>query len=250
MRTTITAIVLGLAAILPLGQAVAQSPPVPGSADTVPEQMRAEPKPPPAPRESADPLEEKDLRQLVETVKMVRLSQQLGLNDEQTVIMMRMYDRYREHNAQLKREQQQLLRQLKEVTKAGKPDAEIEAALQKLLEQDRKIADSRNKALEYAGKDLNATQRAKLYVFLSEFEEDMRRLIQRARQASPERLMRMRELRDNSLDRPEGPRGPGDRPGMPPPRPRRGPDDPIPAPPPGESPPPPPRENPPIPARP
>jgi hypothetical protein len=221
MRTITVVALLGLAALMWTGAATGQQPqpPAPTPPAASPEQPKAAPAPPPPPRDKEDqPLEEKDLRQLIETVKMVRLSQELGLNDEQTVNMVRKFDRYRDQAAQFRRERQQLLRDLKDAAKSGKPEADIDKLIQNLIQQDQKLAGLRTQAFEDAGKDLNPTQRAKLYVFMNDFEDDMRRLIQRARQAGGNgRLMRFREMRDNAMERPDRPDGPEGGPGQPPP---------------------------------
>lgn len=208
MKTFAAIALIGLAALLPSGGAFGQ-PPQPGAGPAepapppTPESRRPAPGPPPADRAK----EEQDLRALVETVKMARLTKELGLNDEQAVLLVRKYDEVRERLASLNRERQQLLRELREAVRAGKPEAEIERALDKLVAHDRKIAETRTKVYEEIGKDLTATQRAKLYVFMNDFENDMRRLVQRARESGAGRFLRMRE---------ETRGAPGEGPGLPP----------------------------------
>jgi hypothetical protein len=124
----------------------------------------------------------KDVRELVETIMMARLSRELGLNDEQTVLTMRRFSEFREQSEIAKRERGDMMKALKEAIDAGQPDGDIEAKLVALVDQDRRIAASRQEIFEQVSEGLTMSQRARLYVIMGEFENDMRKLIQKARQ--------------------------------------------------------------------
>ena len=88
---------------------------------------------PPRPPRPAGPLMEQlagmgeaDIRSLVETVRMVKLSRELGLTDEQTVVLVRQYNEAKESGAKLQKERMELARELRELVGAKAPDADLE----------------------------------------------------------------------------------------------------------------------------
>lgn len=193
MRTVALLAAMVLATLAVVGTVVAQKrqgpaegpPPPPAAGRPVPPSDRG--------KSPMDPQEEQDLRKLVETVKMVRLSQELGLSDEETVLLVRQYDEARARIGAMVRERQQILRHLRDSVRDGKPEAEIQEALDRLIAQDRRVADAKMQVYEKVGQNLTATQRAKLYVFINDFEADMRRMIQRAREIGRAGALRGRE---------------------------------------------------------
>lgn len=160
-----------------------------------------------------DQMDNQDVRELIETVKMVRLTKELGLTQEQTVVLVKQYNEYKERLERLSQRRQERLRDLKDAVHSDNNDR-IEAALKALITQDAEIAEMRRTAFNEVGKELTIKQKARLYVFLQEFDQDMRRLIQRARERgegpgmSGPMLNRMREMR-------EGRQGPFPMQGMP-----------------------------------
>ena len=127
-------------------------------------------------------IEDRDTSELIEAVMAARLAKALGLNDEQTVLMVRRFGEFRGELNSLRRRRHELLKQLKDAVHNEAAEAEIDTALKNLVEHDAKLAKYKFGAFQKASEDLAVTQRAKLYVFLNEFETDMRRLIQRARE--------------------------------------------------------------------
>lgn len=124
--------------------------------------------------------QDRDVYELVETVRIVRLSRELGLNDEQTVLLMRKYqDAKGEFNA-LNQKQNKVRDQLKQLVKDEKSDEEISAKLNELMAVDKEIAEKKSSTYEDVAANLSVTQKAKLYVFMQEFEDNMRRLVERA----------------------------------------------------------------------
>jgi len=124
----------------------------------------------------------RDTSELLEAVMAARLAKTLGLNDEQTVLMVRRFAEYKEETTRLKRRRNELLKELKGVVHSQAAEGDIDTALKGLVEHDAKLAKFKFDAFQKASEDLSVTQRAKLYVFLNDFETDMRRLIQRARE--------------------------------------------------------------------
>lgn len=125
---------------------------------------------------------EDDVRTLVETVRMVRLSQELGLTDEQTVVLVRQYNEIKEETARMHRERQERTRELRELVASGASDEKIEATLAELVEIDKRVQMMRFDVFERAAPALTATQKAKLYMFMGDFERHMRLMIERARE--------------------------------------------------------------------
>ncbi|MCX5758133.1 MAG: hypothetical protein NTU83_06435, partial [Candidatus Hydrogenedentes bacterium] len=81
---------------------------------------------------------------------------------------------------------------------------QIETKLKALTAQDAKIAEYKKNLYDSASAGLSTAQHAKLYVFLSDFESDMRKLIQKAREKSGQRPNRL-----SGPPPPEGPPVPG-----------------------------------------
>jgi len=132
----------------------------------------------PVPEKGAD----REISELIESVMVARLSKELGLNEEETVLMVRRFSEFREQLNDLKRQRQEKLRRLRTVLREEKANEAVEDALQDLIAHDLKMLEFRKKAYQSAAGQLSVKQRAKLYVFISDFEGDMRRLIQKARE--------------------------------------------------------------------
>jgi len=182
-KITVCMMVIAWALAFALGAYAQNAPEAPSAAP---------PKPQAASRAPAD-TDERDVRELVDAIMAARVAKQLGLNDEQTVLMLRRFSEFREQLNALRKGRQEILQGLKNSLRSGEGDAQIEAKLSQLVAHDGKIAEFRKSAYEKAGAGLTVSQRAKLYVFLNEFENDMRRLIQRARERNANRWGRFAE---------------------------------------------------------
>lgn len=202
----------------PANDPVAAPPPPP---------QRGGPPVPPPPGPSPDKAADREMAGLIESVMTAKLSRELGLNEEQTVLMVRRFSEFREQLNEMKRQRQEKLKTLRAILRDGQPDAAIDAALQDLIAHDLKTLESRKNVYQKAAGSLTTSQRARLYVFISDFEGDIRRLIQKARE------------RQQGMNRPPRMGPPDDMPPMPdgpprPPRPQRlqRPEPPTPPPPP------------------
>ena len=138
--------------------------------------------PPPPPPPAGERVSDGELSELIQSVMAAKLSRELGLNEEQTVLMVRRFSEFREQLNGMKRQRQDKLKALRAALRDRLPDEHIETALQDLIAHDLKTLEMRKDAYEQAAGNLSTSQRAKLYVFLSDFEGDMRRLIQKARE--------------------------------------------------------------------
>jgi hypothetical protein len=161
---------------LVLGVACAQPPdPAPPSGGGQPAMA---PPPPATPEKEADA----EVNELIQSVMAAKLSKELGLNEEQTVLMVRRFSEFREQLGALKRERQEKLKALRIALREHQPDETVERALDDLIAHDLKTLEFRKDVYQKAAGNLSVSQRAKLYVFISDFEGDMRRLIQKARE--------------------------------------------------------------------
>lgn len=175
-------------------------------------------------------------RELFEQVLVARLSNELKLNDEQTVLMVRRYFDFKESGRKLRRDRAELLRALRELVKNDPQNSKaIDAKLGELIDADEAIATSKRGLYERLGEGLDAVTRAKLYVFLQELEGELRRMADDVRKPhnGPDGPPPQGEMRrpDKGPRRMEGrPPGPGPRREGPPPN--STPTDQLPAPPP------------------
>lgn len=136
----------------------------------------------PEPEVVREKISDTELTELIESVMAARLAKELGLNEEQTVLMVRRFSDFREQLAEMKRLRQEKLRALRTALREKQSDEDVEAALQDLIAHDLQTLEFRKEAYQNAAGSLSTTQRAKLYVFVSDFEGDMRKLIQQARE--------------------------------------------------------------------
>lgn len=192
MRSVVVPLLLLIGVLAAAGIVRAQ---LPESPDEAPPPAEAPTDPAPPDRPLADP----EMRELIETVRMVHLSRQLGLDSEETVVMVRLFDRAREHAAQLNRERHDEMARLKEALRTDAAEERVQAALDRLIDLDKEIAGLRQRAFEEAGKNLDTRRRARLYILIHEFDADMRRLVDTVRQGRGlERLRQMRERREHA----------------------------------------------------
>jgi len=158
-----------------------------------------------------EPGMDRDIRGLVESVMAARLAEELGLNDEQTVMMVRRLSEFKREMNERKRVRSDLLRELRNVLQADAPEEEIETRLNELFRHDNESIEFNRSIYERVCEGLTVTQRAKVYVFLNQFESDMRMLIERARETRRERFRgpdsfenrRMPDMDQPPRDRPE-----------------------------------------------
>ncbi len=147
--------------------------------------------------------EDKEIKELIETIKLARLSQRLGLDDEQTVQLMRRLEGMKEKIAEAQHAHAAAVADLRELVNREAPEAEIQAGLRRVIETELSVQQTRLKALKDVANGLDAVQAAKLYLFTQDFGKDIRELIQRAR---------MRRM--GRFDEGGPPRGMGMGPGM------------------------------------
>lgn len=166
------------------GTAWSQAP-APADAADAPAEAPTRPDGPPfGPRGEGKPgqnWEDKELKELIETVKFARLSQHLGLDDEQTVQLMRRLEGMKEKIADAQNAHAAAVADLRELVNREAPEAEIQAGLRRVVETELSVHQTRLEALKDVANGLDAVQAAKLYLFTQDFGKNIRELIQRAR---------------------------------------------------------------------
>ena len=162
--------------------------------------------------------EQQNMQELVQEIMAARLSRELGLNDEETVILLRHLGEYRNQIGAIQKERQETLRSLRPALKANGAEKEIQKSLSRLQDLDAKLQEIKRTAFEKVSAGMSVAQRARLYVFYNDFENEMRRLVQKAR----ERVAQRRGWANNAPPLPprfrqDGPaqrsQGPDDAPG-------------------------------------
>ena len=141
----------------------------------------------PSPAQGARKAENEDLQELVIEIMAARLARELALNDADTVVLLRRLGEYRAQLTALQKERREVMKSLKTALKGDAPETEIEADLAKLLELDARAQGLKRDTFAKIGEGMSVTQRARLYVFYNDFENEMRRLVQKARERAAQR---------------------------------------------------------------
>lgn len=148
---------------------------------------------------------DEDLRDMVSTIMMVRVSRSLELTDEQTVIMVKHMQEMRDSLSKLYDERDKTMNALREVTaKEGATDDEINAQLQALISIDDKRLQAKKDAFDKISSGFTAKQKATLYITLQEFEGQMRKMMSRAKEMG-EDVIREKFQQWNREGGPHGP---------------------------------------------
>lgn len=121
-------------------------------------------------------------RKLLEEVLMARLTRDLALDEEQTVLMVRHLAEFRDKMAAFRRERSVLARKLRETVREGKDEEAIGKALEQVVAHEEIMAAARSEIVEFEGFELTTWQEAKLYLFIVDFEGDMRQLLKKAQE--------------------------------------------------------------------
>lgn len=126
---------------------------------------------------------DKDVRELIDTVMLVRASKQLELTDDQTVVFVRRFNEEREKYRKQFETRYAAHKALREALEQKLPDATIQERLNVVMENDKRLTEMRYESFTLMAEGLNTAQQAQLYVFLQEFESNLRRLIEKARES-------------------------------------------------------------------
>lgn len=120
---------------------------------------------------------ESDMAALFDGLLMTQLSRALQLTPEETVILFRRVGSYTDQLHEMKWQVGGARAALRSALDRGTPDAEIQEALGDLLLQEEAVADLIGLMVTEAQKDVSLEKSARLYLFVGDFEEYVRRLM-------------------------------------------------------------------------
>lgn len=126
---------------------------------------------------------DKETHELIETLLMVRLAEKLDLEEEETVVMVRKFKEQRKARGEHREEKHELLDQLREAIDQNASDEVLQKRIDALIAHEREEEQMNREFVASVSEGLSTKQRAKLLVFLYEFDREMRRLIMEARRA-------------------------------------------------------------------
>jgi hypothetical protein len=158
-------------------------------------------------------------REMLEQVMIARLSSELKLNDEQSMMLMRRFTEARAEKQALGKERSEALHALRDIVDQNKDEAALNERLARLRDIDTKLASHKQRLQETMGADLSPWQKGKLVLFLDQFETDIKQMLRDAHERRNNRPMNPMGMPPAPGMMPPGMRPdmqPGMRPGMPP----------------------------------
>jgi hypothetical protein len=142
-------------------------------------------------------LDEQELFDLVQSYMLVRMKKTLDLTDVQTINLMKRVGVYKDQLTRLKFHKGLLVSQLRMNLAQTAPESKIQTNLSALLENEQKTVETLRSMISESGDELSVTQRANLYLFVGDFEEDIRRMAMHAQRMNQEGHRRYtKELHD------------------------------------------------------
>ncbi len=160
-----------LAVALFLGVAAQAQPPAP------PQDRQEKPKHA-APRKGQDA----KAREMLEQVMVARISKELGLTDEQSVLLVRRFIDFRNENQKLQRERAETMKKIQALVAEGTDQQAVEDALARLRAAGESLLTLRQRQQDAISQNLDTWQRAKLVLFMDKFEEEIRQLLKQAKE--------------------------------------------------------------------
>ncbi len=136
---------------------------------------------------SLEDTKERDIRELVDLVMKVRLTRLLELSDEEAVRIIRILSDRLDRIHMLKWERGSVYYFLRADLKEGAAEDQIHKHLDSAMALDVEIAELFRGMIEAMTPHLTTTQRAKLFLFGSDFENEIKKLIQQAEDMSAQR---------------------------------------------------------------
>lgn len=115
-------------------------------------------------------------REYIEDVMLARVSKALDLDDEKSLLLLRRFKEHREESMELFKERHKAVTAMREAVEAGDEEESV-AFLEKMLALDKQLFEHRQALIMDPELELDRMQRAKLYLFFQDFEENMRRVL-------------------------------------------------------------------------
>jgi hypothetical protein len=122
---------------------------------------------------------EDDFRELIEVVRIWRMSRELDLSEGQALKLLMVSDKHRKAIWKMRQQQRQVIEELHKALDEGKDDSKIEELIGNVDEIDAQIAHAERDHRQKLFEGLSLEQKAKFYVFRPQFERDVRGTIRR-----------------------------------------------------------------------
>ena len=136
---------------------------------------------------SLEDVKTRDIRELVDLVMKVRLTRLLELSDEEAVRVIRILSDRIDRIHMLKWERGSVYFYLRAALKDHAPEEQIQKHLNAAMALDVEIAELIRDMINAMSSELTTTQRAKLFLFGSDFEAEIKKLIEQAEEMSAQR---------------------------------------------------------------
>ena len=146
----------------------------------------------------------REVRKFMEQMMITRISCELALNDDDTLLLAKKIVQYREEMQTHGRHRYRLMRDLREAIEEERDSAEIKEITEELLEYEKEMEVSRIQAFNRLSEDCTDWERAKLYLAIHDFETEMRRLMDEARQKRKRERASNDEQRSGRSGGPDG----------------------------------------------
>ncbi|MEO0122578.1 MAG: Spy/CpxP family protein refolding chaperone [candidate division WOR-3 bacterium] len=125
--------------------------------------------------------EEKDPREIIEKVRVYKLTEELDLSEEQITKLFPRLKEMRKNEQEFHKQRMEIIQKLKELLDEKAKEQEIVKTLNRLQELQKKRFESQLKELEEIKQILTPEQQAKFIIFQEEFEKEIRDLIREIR---------------------------------------------------------------------
>ena len=126
-------------------------------------------------------INEQELYDLIQSYMLIRLQRTLDLNDVQTLELMKLNGQFKDQLTRLKFQRGMLIAQLRLHVQANESDDVLSRTLEHILENESQTAVTLRKLVEESASLLSVPQQAQLYLFVGDFEQDIRRMATHAK---------------------------------------------------------------------
>lgn len=134
---------------------------------------------------SQESFDDKDPREIIEKVRIFKLTQELDLTTEQAVKFFPKLNELRKIEQEFQKERMDILKELRDLIKNDASDKEITKVITKFEEAHKKKMVGQIKKMEEIKEVLTPLQQAKYLIFQEEFEREIRDLIKEVRKHRP-----------------------------------------------------------------
>uniref|UniRef100_A0A7C4TH48 Periplasmic heavy metal sensor n=1 Tax=candidate division WOR-3 bacterium TaxID=2052148 RepID=A0A7C4TH48_UNCW3 len=129
--------------------------------------------------------DEKDPREIIEKVRIYKLTEALDLTTEQAAKFFPRLKEMRKTEQEFQRERIEIIQKLKQMLKEGATEQEISKVLDRYSEIHKKKMERHIKEIGELKEILTPSQQAKFLIFQEEFEKEIRDLIKEVRKRHP-----------------------------------------------------------------